>query len=140
METISEDYKLLDLFSVNFESRLTDNGKVFVRKIEQVIVRQAIESEVVDTYISDGTLETSVIAGKGDWVITGPKGEEFILTDKKSTIYMSEPSQEILLQKRGKFLPLRILPVLRLELKRPGEQTKSQCINVAEQTVSLLLD
>ena len=119
MEIISEEYKSLDLFSANFESRLTDNGKVFVRKIEQVIVRQAIESEVVDTYMSDGTLETSVIAGKGDWVITGPKGEEFILTDEKiNDLYVRTESGDFVTKAR-KIIALKNPTGTKIRIKAP---------------------
>ena len=57
MEALNENYKLLDLFSTNFESKPNDYGVVFVRNIEIIkSVRQVVESEIVDTYMPDGTL------------------------------------------------------------------------------------
>ena len=52
------------------------------KKVGTVVARAASEGEKIDTVI-DGVKETTNTAHKGDWVVTGPKGEEYIISGEK---------------------------------------------------------
>ncbi|MEI6490610.1 MAG: hypothetical protein WCO16_02495 [bacterium] len=83
MESIKEPQSI-DLFGAELEDLLLNNGKFYIRKIEPIKgARQATGTEVIKTYLPDGTLESTQETKAGDWIITGSKGEEFVFTNSK---------------------------------------------------------
>lgn len=84
MENVPEQTDVLDLFDIDFETKLKEEGGVFSRKIEPIqSARQVTTSEVIETHMPDGTLEDTAQAEFGDWVVTGPLGETFVVSDEK---------------------------------------------------------
>jgi hypothetical protein len=63
-------------------------------KTAKVQAREAIEGEVIQTVLEDGTVETSNTASAGDVVITNPGGEQYIIGNEK---FMSryEPTEDV---------------------------------------------
>lgn len=94
MEKIKQEKKprFIDLFSQELENKLKTEGKIYRRKKEPIQgARQVTEATVVETRLPDGTIESTRDAKPGDWVITGSKGERFVLTDKKfHSLYESD--------------------------------------------------
>ena len=92
MDNAEREPHLIDLFSEDYESKLKNEGKTYLRKIKPIKgARQVIEETSVETRLPDGTLESAQDANAGDWIITGSKGEEFVFTDKKfQDLYVSD--------------------------------------------------
>jgi len=83
MESIQQPQSI-DLFSHELENLFRTQGKIYLRKIEPIKgARQVVEVAVIETHLTDGTLESTQEAKVGDWVITGSKGEEFVFTNSK---------------------------------------------------------
>jgi hypothetical protein len=99
MENLEKEFEMLNLHSESFESKILSEGDVYIRRVEPINnVRKVGETEVIKTFMPDGTLESTQEANPGDWVITGPEGEEFVFTDEKlNDLYTQEPD--------GSFLP-----------------------------------
>lgn len=69
--------------AVDYYQRARELGHIRrYEKFGQVKARQATELERVETII-DGIVETTNAAKPGDWIITGVKGEHYVLTDEK---------------------------------------------------------
>jgi PGDYG protein len=49
------------------------------RKVGEVRARKVKRNTAVETVLADGTRETSNIAGPGDYIVTGPRGERYAL-------------------------------------------------------------
>lgn len=49
------------------------------RKVGEVRARKVKQNTTVETVLADGTKETSNIAGPGDYIVTGPRGEHYAL-------------------------------------------------------------
>ncbi|KKP31678.1 MAG: hypothetical protein A2312_04200 [Candidatus Staskawiczbacteria bacterium RIFOXYB2_FULL_32_9] len=98
----SKEPMLIDLFSEELERQFLENGKVYSRKIEPILGAEKVSiSQVVETKLPDGTLESTQEAKDGDWIITGTKGEKFVFTDKKfQDLYDSDGKGEWLPKKR----------------------------------------
>lgn len=76
--------KMVDLFSSEMETKIKNEGQIYQRKIEAIRgAKQVTESQTVETHLPDGTLESSVEAKPGEWIITGAKGEKFVCSAKK---------------------------------------------------------
>ena len=76
--------KMVDLFSSEMETRIKTEGQIYQRKIETIRgAEQVVEPQTVETHLPDGTLESSVEAKPGEWIITGAKGERFVFSAKK---------------------------------------------------------
>ena len=76
--------KKVDLFSSEMETKIKNEGQVYQRKIEPIRgAEQVTEVQVVETHLPDGTLESSVEAKPGEWIITGAKGEKFVFSASK---------------------------------------------------------
>jgi hypothetical protein len=76
--------KMVDLFSPGMETKMKNYGRIYQRKIEAIRgAEQVIEPQIVETHLPDGTLESSVEAKPGEWIITGAKGERFVFSAKK---------------------------------------------------------
>ncbi len=79
----------IDLFSTVMEARLKGEGTAYRRKIKPI--RSAIELKeptVVETRLPNGLVESTVEAQRGDWIITGVQGEQFVLTpDRMDYLY-----------------------------------------------------
>ena len=84
VEAQDKGLRFVDLFSDELEAKMKELGRVYRRKIEPICgAEQVVEPIKVETRLPDGTLETTQEATKGDWIITGTKGEKFVFTDKK---------------------------------------------------------
>lgn len=53
------------------------------KKQGQVSARPAVTGEEIVTVLADGTLETRNTAKEGDWIVTNPSGEQYIIPGKK---------------------------------------------------------
>lgn len=59
------------------------NGKVYkYKKVGEVAARKAKKGEKIDTII-DGKKELTTKAKEGDWVVTGPAKEEYLVSEDK---------------------------------------------------------
>jgi len=75
---------MVDLFSLEMEEKLKTEGKIYHRKIESIRgAEQATRPQTIETHLPDGTLESTVDAKEGEWIITGSKGERFVFSQKK---------------------------------------------------------
>lgn len=74
-------FKEVDRKSPEIMSALVD-APVY-KKFAAVIARQAIPGEEVITILKDGRLETKGVAAEGDFVVTNPTGEKYILSAEK---------------------------------------------------------
>ncbi len=61
------------------------------KKVGLVQARRAFEGEEIITRLTNGTEETINIAKAGDWVITNPSGEEYLI-DQEKFFAQYEPS------------------------------------------------
>ncbi len=52
-------------------------------KFARVLAREAKEGEVIETILTDGHRETSNKANAGDWIVTNPGGESYIVPANK---------------------------------------------------------
>ena len=76
--------RMVDLCSSEMEINIKNNGQIYQRKIEPIHgAKQVTEAQIVETRLPDGTLESSVDAKPGAWIITGAKGEKFVFSAKK---------------------------------------------------------
>lgn len=92
----------LDLHSESFEAQIRAEGSMYARKAESVAnARRVEEVEIIQTFMSDGTLESTREANPGDWIITGPDGEQFVLTDEKvHDLYEQTPDGSLVAKER----------------------------------------
>lgn len=75
---------MLDLRSGEMEKKFKSQGTIYKRKIEPIRkAEQVTEPQTIETLLPDGTLESSVVAQIGDWVITGTQGERFVFNQAK---------------------------------------------------------
>ena len=59
------------------------NRKILlVRKIAKVTAIQVKESTVVETIMKDGHKETINVATPGDYIVTNPSGEKYVIKEK----------------------------------------------------------
>ncbi len=68
-----------------FVEGLIANGAVVktYAKFARVQAREAQEGEVIETILADGHKETSNKANAGDWIVTNPGGESYIVPGNK---------------------------------------------------------
>jgi hypothetical protein len=81
-------------------SHALDDGGAVYRKTGEIRARRAVATRAVVTVLADGTEETKNTAAPGDFIVTGPGGEEYVL--KRDTFlarYRAKP------RKRGVYLP-----------------------------------
>ena len=71
------DFTLLDLETLNFE------GAPWYKKVSRITARLAFEGETVVTVMRDGHAETTNTASDGDYVVTNPGGEEYVVPKEK---------------------------------------------------------
>ena len=85
---------MVDLHNPEMEEKIKNEGQIYQRKIEPIRgAEQVTEVQVVETHLPDGTLESSVEAKPGEWIITGAKGERFVFSAKKfDGLYESDAS------------------------------------------------
>ena len=64
---------------------LIANGAVVKNyaKFARVQAIEAVGGEVIETILADGTKETSNTANAGDWIVTNPGGEKYIVPAAK---------------------------------------------------------
>jgi len=80
----------------NFVEKLIANGAMVrtYAKFARVQAIQAEEETPIVTILQEGTLETTNIAKAGDWIVTNPSGEKYVvLGDKFPKKY--EPATEL---------------------------------------------
>lgn len=53
------------------------------KKCSRVKARPAIEGETIVTKLSSGVIETTKVAKFGEWVVTNPSGEEYLVSEEK---------------------------------------------------------
>src|SRR3989338_3769751 len=53
------------------------------KKQGQVLARPAVPGEKVTTTLASGANETVNTANEGDWVMTNPSGEQYVISEKK---------------------------------------------------------
>ena len=82
---------LIDIFSPEIEGLFRGDGVLYKRKREPLRrARQATKPIIIETHLPSGLVETTLEAKKGDWIITGSVGEEFVvLEDTFDTLYES---------------------------------------------------
>ncbi len=79
-----QEPKMVDLFDAEMEGRLKTEGKMYRRKIESIRgAEQVTRPQTVETRLLDGTVESSVEAKAGEWIITGAQGEKFVFSQNK---------------------------------------------------------
>jgi hypothetical protein len=84
LSTNEREPRMVDLFSAEMEEKLKTEGKIYRRKIEPIRgAEQVTKLQTVETRLPDGTVESSVEAKEGEWIITGAKGEKFVFSQKK---------------------------------------------------------
>ena len=68
-----------------FAEGLIANGAIVktYAKFARVQAREAQEGEVIETILADGHKETSNKANAGDWIVTNPGGESYIVPGNK---------------------------------------------------------
>lgn len=69
-------------------------------KVATVSARPATEGEDIDTVI-DGIKETTNTAAAGDYVVTGPKGEEYIISGEKFNKLYEATAEEGVYKAKG---------------------------------------
>jgi PGDYG protein len=75
---------LVDLFSYEIEEKIRNDGEIYERRIIPLRgAKQLNEPQTVETDLGEGSVETTVKAKAGDWVITGAEGERFVLNTEK---------------------------------------------------------
>ena len=64
---------------------LIANGAVVKNyaKFARIQAIEAVGGEVIETILADGTKETSNTANAGDWIVTNPGGEKYIVPAAK---------------------------------------------------------
>lgn len=136
MEEIENKFPSLDLHSENFESRILREGRVYVRNIKPLRGARKVEvSEVVETYMPDGTLECVNEANPGDWVIVGPEGEEFVFSEEKfNDVYVSV-GDGTFLPKERKIIAIENPTNSKIRIKAPpGGQKRNQRTRMVKRT------
>ncbi len=63
------------------------------KKFAKVRARKAIDGETITTTLTDGKIETVNTANLGDWVVTNPSGEEYLLGHEKFTSRYTQTSE-----------------------------------------------
>jgi hypothetical protein len=69
---------------VEFKNALAEGKVNLYYKIGKTFARKAKEGESIDTVV-DGKLELTAKAKKGDYVVVGPAGEEYLVSEEKFT-------------------------------------------------------
>jgi hypothetical protein len=86
---------MINLFDSDLVQRIVKEGRVYIRKAQPVLAEQIIEKQKVVTVIPDGGVESIVEANPADWIITGSKGERFVVTnDKFKSLYNTNAENE----------------------------------------------
>jgi len=88
----NQEPRAVDLFSDEMEKFFKSKGVAYERKIVAVRGAQRLsQSRTVETTLPDGTIETIVDAKPGDWIVTGPEGERFVLNSIKfANLYLTD--------------------------------------------------
>jgi hypothetical protein len=72
------------------------------QKVGQVRARKVKRRTPVETVLADGTKETSNIAGPGDYIVTGPRGERYVLQPETfEARYVLKPGAKYIFLARG---------------------------------------
>ena len=58
-------------------------GAVLFKKQGQVNARPAVSGEKITTTLEGGAKETVNTSQEGDWIVTNPSGEQYIISEKK---------------------------------------------------------
>lgn len=107
MENISEHlnkegearFKKIDRKSPEIMSALAE-APIF-KKQGQVRARPAVEGEQIVTILASGAKETSNIAKVGDWVVTNPSEEQYLVSGKKFSDKYESSGTEGVYQAKG---------------------------------------
>ncbi|MDQ5928639.1 MAG: hypothetical protein QG594_413 [Bacteroidota bacterium] len=106
--TTEREPKIVDLFDPEIVRRIREEGFIYLRKIEPIVgAQQVIENQMVKTQLPDETIEAITEAESGDWVITGSKGEKFVLTNEKFEDRYDEKTKGVYIPKEQKIIALR---------------------------------
>ena len=136
-----ENFVTLDLGSESFESKIKEEGAIYLRKTVPLRgVRKVVVAETVDTYLPDGTVESTKEAAPGDWVVTGPEAEEFVLSSEKFDSLYEEKEPGIFVPKERKIMALKNPAHTKIRIDAPwgtkekpaSQYGESQCILVIE--------
>lgn len=74
----------LDLLSAEWENIFLKKAALYRRKIQPLLkADRVLEPCTVKTILPNETLESSVEAQPGDWIIVGAENEKFVLTSEK---------------------------------------------------------
>ena len=79
---IKENYVMSQEESLKYYNDLDSKEETYQKKKLEFSVKKAEEQETVDTMI-DGKKETTNKANAGDYILTGSKGERYVLTPEK---------------------------------------------------------
>lgn len=119
METF-ENFVEFDLGSEIFESKIKEEGAVYYRKaLPLKDVRKVTAPEIVDTYLLDGSLESSQRAEVGDWVVTGPEGEQFMFSAEKFSALYVEKDTGVFVPKDRKFMAIKNPTRAKIRIQAP---------------------
>ncbi len=96
----------------NYVKDLIEKGATpsYFKKYAKIQAKRALGGEKITTILSDGTVETTNIANKGDWIATNPGGEQYIIPGDKF-----EKRYEIETGVDGKHAP-KGAPILALQI------------------------
>ena len=77
MTSSSEVFQPLDLGTLSFDDA------PFYKKVATVTARPAVDGEKIVTIMADGHDETKNTAKKGDYLVTNPSGEQYLVPGDK---------------------------------------------------------
>lgn len=94
--------RIVDTHSVETEQAWASGGRIYQRKIEPIRGAEQVQvAQTIKTIVPGGTVESEVAANPGDWIVTGSKGERFVLTNGKFMgLYTQQADGSWLPQKR----------------------------------------
>lgn len=106
--TNERESKIVNLFDLEIVRKIQEEGFIYLRKIEPIVgAQQVTENQIVKTQLPDETIEAITEAESGDWVITGSKGEKFVLTNEKFGDRYYKKTEGVYIPKEQKIIALR---------------------------------
>ena len=94
------------------------HAKIY-KKVAKVHARQSIASEIVSTELESGFKETKNTSNEGDWVVTNPGGEEYVIPHNKFSSLYELPGID------GVYKPKGFVRAIPNPFKKPIEITAS---------------
>lgn len=115
LRTEEEQYRVLDAHSPDIEEAL-QNAPIFEKHV-RVHARPAAPDERVVTMLASGEEETSNTAREGDWVVTNPQGEEYVVPKDEFEKKYAATENDGVYQSRGYCRAIRNPQGMAVEMK-----------------------